>query len=235
MNKLIIDNNINIEEIIIDKDMDLVINLKEISKRLAIQVMSNVCLRVFDTSQNTLDDITYNIDSNSQVLINKFSIDCSDKITININDENSKVTFNSSIINYKDNEYRQIINHNYKNSESKIVNHCLNIKENKLKLIIDGIIKKDSTNTIFKQDNKIINLKNGNSFILPNLIVDNNDIEASHSAYIGTFDEDVIFYMMTRGLTEKEANNLLIKAFLINSMKLEQKEEDILNAIIENI
>ena len=67
------------------------------------------------------------------------------------------------------------------------------------------------------------------------MIVDNHDIEASHSAYIGKFDEDVIFYLMTRGLTRKDANSLLIKAFLINNMSLEENEIAILDAVVKNV
>ena len=41
--------------------------------------------------------------------------------------------------------------------------------------------------------------------------------------------------MMSRGLTSKEADDLLIKAFLLNDMKLEEKERDIFSTIIESI
>jgi Fe-S cluster assembly protein SufD len=148
---------------------------------------------------------------------------------------NSNIKFYSSIINYEDNEYKQNINHNDKDSISKIINHCINVYDNKFKFIVNGKIKKDSINSSFKQDNKIININNGKSFILPNLIVDNNDIDASHSAYIGTFDEDLIFYMMTRGLSLKECNSLLIKSFLLGSMDLDDRQRDILNSIIEKV
>ena len=65
--------------------------------------------------------------------------------------------------------------------------------------------------------------------------VDNDDIEASHSAYIGTFDPEVLFYMMSRGLTKKECDDLLIKAFLLHNMELDDKERDIYCSIIEKI
>jgi hypothetical protein len=103
------------------------------------------------------------------------------------------------------------------------------------KFIVDGVIHRDAERVDFRQDNKIINLRDGKSSILPNLIVDNNDIEASHSAYIGTFDEDKKFYMMSRGLTSEESDDLLIKAFLLNDMVLDEKERNIYCSIIESI
>lgn len=235
MNKLLIDNDVIEEELIIETDLDITINFSDISKNLTFQIMDGVCIRIFDTSSNTKNNIIYNIGNNCDVIVNKLSKNCSDKIIVNLNEENSKIKFYSSIINYENNIYEQNINHNNKNSESKIINHCINVLNNEFKFIVNGTIKKECQNTKFKQDNKIINLKNGKSYILPNLIVDNDDIEASHSAYIGTFDEEIIFYLMTRGLNEFASNNLLIKAFLLNSMILEDKEQDIFNGIIENI
>lgn len=235
MNKLIIDNSVNIEEIIVDSDMDITISFNDCKRNLNIQVMPGVCLKIFDISNNTNNSIVYNIAESCSVVINKLSINCSDTVDVNLNDMNSNIKFYSSIINYEDNEYKQNINHNDKASISKIINHCINVYDNKFKFIVNGTIKKDSINSSFKQDNKIININNGKSFILPNLIVDNNDIDASHSAYIGTFDEDLIFYMMTRGLSLKECNSLLIKSFLLGSMDLDDRQRDILNSIIEKV
>ena len=235
MNKLIVDNSTVDSDIFIDKDTDLIIDLEDSSKELNIHVISGTLLKAFVKTKNTSNKVTYFIDDNVDMIVNKLSIDTSDNITININDINSRVKYNSSIINYKDNSYIQTINHNKSDTQSKIVNHCINVENKEFKFIVDGVINRTSERVDFKQDNKIINLKNGKSSILPNLIVDNNDIEASHSAYIGTFDEDKKFYMMSRGLTSKESDDLLIKAFLLGDMKLEEKERDIFSSIIESI
>ena len=235
MNKLVVDNSTVNNDVFIDKDTDLVVDLKDTNLELNIHVISGTLLRAFIKTKNTKNKIIYNFDDNVDVVINKLAIDSSDDITVNINDVNSKVKYYSSIINYNDNAYIQKINHVSSDTQSKIVNHCINVEDKEFKFIVDGIINKDSERVDFKQDNKIINLKNGKSSILPNLIVDNNDIEASHSAYIGTFDEDKKFYMMSRGLTSQESDDLLIKAFLLNDMKLEEKERDIFSSIIESI
>ena len=145
------------------------------------------------------------------------------------------VKYTTSIINYEDNIYKQTINHKNDDTISIIKNNCINILDNEFKFVIDGIIEKDAERVDLKQDNKIINLRNGKSNILPNLIVDNNDINASHSAYIGTFDEDTKFYMMSRGLTNNEIDDLLIKSFLLSGMELQEKERDIFSSIIETI
>ena len=235
MNKLIIDNNIEHSDIFIDKDTDFEVDLEDVSKDLNIHIIGGIGVKGFIKTKNTKNNINYYIDDNADVVINKLAIDSSDNITINLNDVNSKIKYYSSFINYKDNSYTQKINHNSSDTKSKIVNHCINIEDKIFKFIVDGVVHRDAERVDFRQDNKIINLRDGKSSILPNLIVDNNDIEASHSAYIGTFDEDKKFYMMSRGLTSEESDDLLIKAFLLNDMVLDEKERNIYCSIIESI
>ena len=235
MNKLIVDNNIEVNDIVVDSDTEMLVDLNDCKKEITFHIAKGVCLKGFAKTNNTNNIINYYIDENAEVIINKLAIDCNDTISINMNDINSNVKYSTSVINYKDNNYKQKVIHSNSNTKSKIVNHCINVEDNEFKFIVDGIIEKNAEKVSFKQDNKIINLKNGKSNILPNLIVDSNDIEASHSAYIGTFNEDEKFYMMSRGITEKECDDLLIKAFLLNDMELSEKEKDIYCSIIEKI
>ena len=234
MNNLTITRDMDIEEVVVEEDTILVIELEEVERNLTINVMPNTCLRVFDCGDRTKNTITYNIDSNCNVVINKLSKDSNDKVTINVNDRDSIVDIHNSIINYGSNTYKVTVNHKEESSTSKIVNHAINVNDNEFKFIIDGVIDKKAINTKLRQDNKIINLNEGKSYILPDLIVDNSEIEAEHSAYIGTFDEDKIFYLESRGIRREDAEKLLIKAFLLNDMELEEKERDIFVAKIEN-
>lgn len=235
MNKIIVDNSINHNDIFIDKDSDLIVNLDDVEREINIHLVKGICVRGFIIVKNTKNRVTYNIEDDCDVVINKLAIDTSDDVVINFNDINSKVKYYTSIINYKDNVYKEIINHLKSDTLSKIVNHCINVFDKSFKYDVNGVVVKDSNRVNFRQDNKIINLNNGKSEILPNLIVDNDDIEASHSAYIGTFDEDTKFYMMSRGLTENECDDLLIKSFLLSDMNLTDKERDIYCEIIEKI
>ncbi len=235
MNKLIIDNNIHNNNIFITNDTEMTVDLSNTEKDISIHIVSGSCLRGFIKTNNTKNKIKYIIDDNCEVTINKLAIESSDEIEITLNDKNSMVKYTTSIINYEDNIYKQTINHKNDDTISIIKNNCINILDNEFKFVIDGIIEKDAERVDLKQDNKIINLRNGKSNILPNLIVDNNDINASHSAYIGTFDEDTKFYMMSRGLTNNEIDDLLIKSFLLSGMELQEKERDIFSSIIETI
>ncbi len=235
MNRLVIDNNTDSNDIVVDVDTDMIVNFDNTEKELTIHITDGVCFKGFINGNNTKNKIKYYIGENCNIYINKISIDCSDDVSINMNYKNSKIKYNTSIINYKDNIYRQELNHKSSDTESDILNHCINIDNSEFKFVVDGVIDKNITGVKLNQDNKIINLKEGKSAILPNLLVDSDDVEASHAAYVGTFDEESRFYMMSRGLTKEECDDLLIKAFLINNMSLNEKERDIFCSIIEKI
>ncbi len=46
---------------------------------------------------------------------------------------------------------------------------------------------------------------------IPSLLVDENEVNASHAATVGSLDEEKIFYLMSRGLTREEALKFIIK------------------------
>ena len=80
------------------------------------------------------------------------------------------------------------------------------------------------------QKNRIINLTNKKCEIKPNLFIDENDVIANHSAHIGKCNEEEMFYLMSRGIEPKEAENLIIRGFLLNGLKQGQNEmENIIN------
>ena len=139
-------------------------------------------------------------------------------------------------MNYSNNEYRFRINHNDSYSESDVVNHCVNFTDSEFKFIVDSNVEKTAIECFCNQDNKIIDMNGGKNYISPNLLVDNDLINANHSAYIGKFKKDVMFYLKSRGISEKECNMLLIKGFLLEKLNLDSSnEEEFINFINTNL
>ncbi len=169
--------------------------------------------KVSDCDMKTI----YNVGRNGVLVVYQYGINKSNIVEINLNGENAKVEFHYNMINYDSNIYQITVNHNYSNTESNIYNHGLNVFNNHLRFDINGIVKKESKSCICNQENQIINLKDGKSTILPNLLIDNYDVISSHSAFIGKFQEELLFYLMSRGISKKTSYNLLIKGFLVDS------------------
>lgn len=176
----------------------------------------------------------YNIEKDVTLNVYHYNVDSNTKVVINLNAAGAKVYYHYSTINYNDNNFKIIINHNRKNTTSNIYNHGVNILNNNLHFDVTGIVPKEIENCTCNQENQIINLASGNSTILPILLIDNYNVSSAHSAYIGKFKEDVIFYLMSRGIKRENATKLLIKSLLINNgseneelIKFKEKIENI--------
>ena len=172
--------------------------------------MSKV-LYVTDNKKN----YKYKIDEDT--IIYHFSINSSSKVDIDLVTEGVTLYYYYNNINYDDNEFKIRVNHKASNTHSELYNHGVNVKDKKLTYYVDGIVPKKSTKCICNQENQIINIKDGKSTIWPNLLIDNYDVDSSHSAYIGRFSEEKIFYLMSRGINREDAIRLLLESFLINS------------------
>ena len=48
---------------------------------------------------------------------------------------------------------------------------------------------------------------------IPNLEIRNNDVKCSHGATIGRIDEEHMFYLKSRGISEEEATKMIVEGF----------------------
>lgn len=73
---------------------------------------------------------------------------------------------------------------------------------------------------------------------IPSLMVDENDVVASHAASSSPIDESMLFYLMTRGIPEKDAQKLIVRGVFetlkeeLKKYNLEGVVEDALNSVV---
>src|SRR5438093_834170 len=103
---------------------------------------------------------------------------------------------------------------------------------------------KDESQSIFKGMIKIVNAaKNSRSYLahhamildrraksdgVPSLEIATNEVRATHSASVAQLDEEQVFYLMARGLTESEAKKMLVLGFfepVLSRIPIEQTRE----------
>ncbi|MCI7332376.1 MAG: SufD family Fe-S cluster assembly protein [Mollicutes bacterium] len=172
--------------------------------------------KVFYDFDTTNQDVIYNVSENSKLVVYQYGINIDNNIIINLNGENASVEYHYSTINYDDHKYKIDVNHNNSKTISNIYNHGINVFDNKLDFDITGNVLNKSDKCECNQKNQILNISDGKSTILPKLLIDNYDVISSHSAYIGKFKDEILFYLMSRGISEKVSYDLLIKSFLVN-------------------
>lgn len=197
--------------------------------KLNIKVLNDV--KIFEYFNNSKVENKYYFYNN--VTFDRFNINSEIITELNIEKEQIKLDYFYSCMNISDNLYKLDVVHNAKDTTSIIMNNGINLLNNKLDFIVNGIVKKDSINVTCNQINKIININDNTSSIKPNLIVDNNDVSLGHSAYIGDFSHEALFYLACRGIDDKTSRKLLAKAFLMNNRNIEFEEKELIFKDIE--
>jgi len=112
-------------------------------------------------------------------------------------------------------KFTQLVKHNAPDTEGIIENY--GVSNNNSALVFEGIgkINKNMKRSIARQQNRGIVLgDNARLDANPLLLIDEYDVEASHGAAIGKIDEEQLYYLMSRGLTHKNAQRLIISGFL---------------------
>ena len=144
------------------------------------------------------------------------------EINCNLNDEHSSAFING-IINLTNSQHHEIktnINHLAKNTKSyQLIKSVLN--EN-AKGIYQGKIYVDSKaqKTNGYQLSKALLLSENTEFDgKPELEIYADDVKCSHGATSGNLDEDAIFYLMSRGLSNQQSKELLINGFLLDAVE----------------
>jgi len=148
---------------------------------------------------------------------------------LNIGSFNDVFTVNQDVI------------HNAKSTNSNISNSLISHSNSKIDYSVSGRIFKGNEYSSCKQQNKGVILdKSGMIAVEPKLFIDEFNVEASHGAAIGQMDDEQLYYLLSRGLSEQEARNLIIsgytKPFINNIMDEDIKlmiEREILKRINE--
>ena len=150
------------------------------------------------------------------------------EINCNLKDEYSSAFING-ILNLTNSQHHEIktnINHLAENTKSyQLIKSVLN---DNAKGIYQGKIYVDSKaqKTNGYQLSKALLLSENTEFDgKPELEIYADDVKCSHGATSGNLDEDIIFYMMSRGLSHQQSKELLISGFLMDAVEKITDEE----------
>ena len=224
MNKILVDNKniFDFKTNIFSSNQELFVDINNTNKKTTIEVLENIKTKITIIGNNDNLELEIKLNKNSNLTLNIFLIDSS----INIKTDlfyMSNLILNNSILNSIDSDNHIIINHLEDKSVSNIRNHGYSKNKAKLVFNIEGNIIKKANKCICNQDNQIIENENSFSTILPILLIDNYDVEASHSAYVGEFKEKELFYLQSRGISLEDSKFLLLNAFLLGILHINQE------------
>ena len=220
MNNILLDSAISFSKegtYKLELDKDTTISVESDNVKLYLVTKNNI-----KVDFNILNSTTiYNITTES--------------ITVNINIyNNAKLDFYEMTVTDKKITNEVNVYHKNKETTSNITCHGISYGKGDLKFSVNGYIKKGMIGSVCNQSSRIINLDEGKSLIEPNLFIDEFDSIANHSAYTGPFDEKILFYLETKGISKKASFNLLLNGFM-KMVELPKDYENVLDNILDKV
>ena len=101
------------------------------------------------------------------------------------------------------------------------------------------MVREDARGTDANQSNKNLLLSNDARVdTKPQLEIFNDDVKCAHGATVGQLEEEELFYLLTRGLPETLARNLLTYGFaeeIINKFEIESIKEELDAAVLNRL
>ena len=101
------------------------------------------------------------------------------------------------------------------------------------------LVRANAHGTDAQQSNKNLLLSNeARVDTKPQLEIDNDDVKCSHGATVGQLEEEELFYLLTRGLPDTLARNLLTYGFaeeIINKIKIEAIKKELDDAVLHRL
>ena len=186
-----------------------------------------------NSNNNNIKYLFNNIDQDTNSVSETFILSNGSKfikneINCNLNGKYSSA-FVNGIFSLNENKHHEIktnINHLVENTKSyQLIKSVLNSSS---KAVYQGkiYVDKDAQKTDGYQLSKAILLNEKSEFnAKPELEIYADDVKCSHGSASGSLNEDSIFYLRSRGLSYKEAKNLLIKGFLLDVIEKITDEE----------
>jgi hypothetical protein len=169
-----------------------------------------------------LKDIVVNnryVINNSKLRVNKFynNDNVVEKIDIDLY-SNGEIDYRFSNICRNKESYEININHNGIGTVSNVNNKSIAMDGSNLDFVINSIVKKEYEKSVLNQNTRIVTFGLCDTKISPNMFIDCDDIEARHGSVIGTFKDEMVFYLMSRGIPYNDAIKLLIKGYLFSNI-----------------
>ena len=134
-------------------------------------------------------------------------------------------------------EHRVFVDHSQPNCYSRVTyKGALQGKDAHSVWIGDCLIREAADGTDTYELNRNLVLSEGaKADSVPNLEIENGEIiGAGHASATGRFDDEHLFYLMSRGIAEADARRLVVRGFfaeLIEQIGVPQVQEHLMNAI----
>lgn len=138
----------------------------------------------------------------------------------------SSLYLKAAIMSFNNLKWKMTAYHDARDTFATLDSNSIILDEGHLNLEVVGQIIKGMGGSKTHQMSRILNLgEKSQCIVFPKLLIDENDVEASHAASVGQPNEDHIYYLQSRGLSRTQALRLIIQGYLTPIIaEIEDKE-----------
>ncbi|MBQ6493808.1 MAG: SufD family Fe-S cluster assembly protein [Erysipelotrichaceae bacterium] len=157
--------------------------------------------------------------------------------TVELKEKKAKATVSTASLVNSEKDYRIRVINSAVNTEAQIKNYAVVLNKGRLTIDAVGKIVNGAHKSRSHQVSRALSFEEGQKVtILPELLIDENDVQASHAMSIGRVDENQLYYMMSRGLNIRECTMLISMGYLLPIADIiEDKElQDTIRNQLEN-
>lgn len=230
--------HVNTIKISIIKDSTVQIVYKsdeEVNLDVEIEVQEGVYGNIGETREGKKSKIrnTYFLKENSILNVNKFyhSESIKERNIIHLEGRGAQIEYHLKTISTHTELYETVVYHHAKETTCHIYNHAVNHRDGEVHFHVTNEVGRTVAGCEIYQNSRIITLNEKKCIIKPNLFMEENDVVAQHTAHIGSFEEEELFYLQSRGISLEKAKGLLIRGFLTYDIPLLDKDKT--NKIID--
>ena len=145
---------------------------------------------------------------------------------VSLTSEGSSCTIKSATIAQEHKNFKMECVHETAYTSSLMENYAIVKDGGNFYMEATGKIVKGAHDSASHQATRVLTLsENHNSEVLPVLLIDENDVKASHATTLGQPDENQLYYLQSRGLSRAQALGLLTVGYLMPISELFDDEQ----------
>lgn len=184
----------------------------------------------YDTTVNIINlhnncNLVFKVNKGKSLVVNMFDYATTLQASLDIElDDDANFTLNSAFI--VDVKYDLSVNTKLygNNINAGVYIRGINLEEGTTRVVMNGVVAGETHNNEINEYVKVINKSKLSNVIIPDLIVNTNDVVANHGVSISGIDKDELFYLLSKGIDEAHAIKLIEEGFLLAIMNGEVKE-----------
>lgn len=187
-------------------------------------IKGNAVLNAINLHNNL--NLNIKIEDGAAMVLNMFDYAVSLDVHIDIEaNDNSSFQINSSFI--CENKYSLDIETKLYGSAicGEVNVRGINEKEGTVKVVMNGTVAGETKGNVLNEYAKVLNKSELSNVLIPNLIVNTNEVEANHGVSIGKIDDNELFYLMSKGINKYHAVKIIEEGFILSIMPDDIKEK----------